>query len=121
MRATNENAPEAGEQSGGAKEITQVDYSTAEHAYPDRKGIDLPDLQTVCKCTVEIRPTTLGRFSGLAVFRELLDVDGIAHGFERILSERISIDGDSKPNDKFTTKGGKVAGTFTPIGFTLPS
>jgi len=117
MRATNENAPEAGEQSGGAKEITQIDYSTAAHAYLDCKGIDLADLQAVCKCTVEIRPTTLGSFRGPAVFRELLDVDGIARGFERILSERISFDADSKPNDKFTQRGSKVSGTFTPIGF----
>ena len=117
MRATNENAPEAGEQSGGAKEITHAEYSTAPHPYLDRKEIDLADLQTVCKCKVEIRPIKLGTFRRLVVFRELLDVAGIAHGGERILSERISIGGDSKPNDKFTTKGGKVSGTFTPIGF----
>jgi hypothetical protein len=33
------------------------------------------------------------------------------------LSERISFDADSKPNDKFTQKGSTVSGTFTPIGF----
>jgi hypothetical protein len=110
-------APEAGQASGGAFDKVQSDYNTTPHPYLELKGIDLADLQAACKCKVEIRPTTLGNFRGLAVFRELLAVDGSAKGFERILSERISFDADSKPNDKFTQKGSTVSGTFTPIGF----
>jgi hypothetical protein len=110
-------APASVELAEGAKQTPPNDYSTAPHPYLERKGIDLAELQTACDCLLEIRQIRLGTFSGPALFRQLMGVDGIAHGYERILSERISIDADSKPNDKFTTKGGKVAGTFTPIGF----
>jgi len=115
MNTTDRTSP-AGQQ-GDKFQSGQAQYTTTPHPYLERKGINLAALQAACKCTVEIRPTTLGRFSGLAVFRELLAVDGSAKGFERILSERISFDADSKPNDKFTQKGSTVSGTFTPIGF----
>jgi len=115
MNTTDRTSP-AGQQ-GDKFQSGQTQYTTTPHPYLERKGINLAALQAACKCTVEIRPTTLGRFSGLAVFRELLAVDGSAKGFERILSERISFDADSKPNDKFTQKGSTVSGTFTPIGF----
>jgi RecA-family ATPase len=117
MDSVKRETPEAGQASGGAFDKVQSDYNTTPHPYLELKGIDLADLQAACKCKVEIRPTTLGNFRGLAVFRELLAVDGSAKGFERILSERISFDADSKPNDKFTQKGSTVSGTFTPIGF----
>ena len=110
-------APEAGQASGGAFDKVQSDYNTTPHPYLELKGIDLADLQAACKCKVEIRPTTLGNFRGLAVFRELLAVDGSAKGFERILPERITFNAGDKPNDKFTQKGSAVSGTFTPIGF----
>jgi hypothetical protein len=101
----------------GARQTPQQVYSTAPHPYLERKGIDLADLQAACKCAVEIRPTKMGGFSGPALFRELLDIAGESQGFERILPQRISFDADAKPNDKFTQKGSKVSGTFTPIGF----
>ena len=109
--------PAAGQHTGEAFKKAPIDYSTAQHPYLDRKGIDLAALQAACKCKVEIRPTTLGDFRGLAVFRELLAVDGSAKGFERILPERITFNAGDKPNDKFTQKGSAVSGTFTPIGF----
>jgi hypothetical protein len=109
--------PAARQHTGEAFKKAPIDYSTAQHPYLDRKGIDLAALQAVCKCKVEIRPTTLGDFRGLAVFRELLAVDGSAKGFERILPERITFNAGDKPNDKFTQKGSAVSGTFTPIGF----
>ncbi|MGX1199826.1 DUF3987 domain-containing protein [Marinobacter sp. MBR-105] len=106
----------AGQTNEGAYQNQPDNYSTRSHAYLERKEIDLSDLQAVCAAKVEIRPTAIGKFKGQAVFRELVDVNGESQGFERILSERIAFDG-GKPNDKFTERGSKVSGTFTPIGF----
>lgn len=111
------NAPASGQLAKGANQDGQGHYSTAEHPYLERKGIDLAALQAACHCVVEIRHTSIGGFSGPAIFRELLDIAGNPQGFERILPERIVIEADDKPNDKFTQKGSKVSGTFTPIGF----
>lgn len=106
----------AAETNEGAYQNQQDNYSTRSHAYLERKEIDLSDLQAVCASTVEIRQTAIGIFKGAAVFRELVDTKGESQGFERILSEKITFD-DGKPNDKFTERGSKVSGTFTPMGF----
>ena len=86
--------------------------------YLKRKGIDLQALQDACTSAVEIRQGSIGLHTGMMIFRELVDVGGNPTGHERILGERISIDGVSKPNDKFTTRGATARGTFTPLGFT---
>ena len=112
-----QTTPEAGQASGGAFDKVRGNDNTTQHPYLEGKGIDLAALQAACRCKVEIRQTTLGDFRGLAVFRELLAVDGSAKGFERILPERITFNAGDKPNDKFTQKGSAVSGTFTPIGF----
>lgn len=94
------------------------------HAYAEKKGLDGKLLGRL-GCFVEA--VTIARFdaddnraepwNGPALFRPIFDTAGIARGHERILSERISRSPDDKPNDKFATKGSKVGGTFTPIGF----
>lgn len=92
------------------------------HPYLERKEIDLADLQAVCKASVTVEEGEVRRhgaqdWRGLMIFRELLDAAGAPAGFERILPEKIQKAEDAKPNDKFTTPGSKVSGTFTPIGF----
>ena len=69
MNTTDRTSP-AGQQ-GDKFQSGQAQYTTTPHPYLERKGINLAALQAACKCKVEIRPTTLGDFRGLAVFREL--------------------------------------------------
>jgi len=101
----------------GAKQTTQLDYSTEPHSYLSPKGIDLASLKASTPGIIEILPTTIGWFSGNALFRELMDIAGNLQGFERILPERITFTPGGKPNDKFTVKGSITRGTFTPFGF----
>lgn len=94
----------------------------ANHPYLDRKGIALADLQAVCQASVTIKSGKVAcddaeDWRGEMVFRELVDAAGVSTGFERILPERITKSDGAKPNDKFMSSGGKVSGTFTPIGF----
>ena len=100
-----------------------IDRSTySSHPYLERKEISLEDLQAACKAKVVVEEGVVSRhgaqdWRGMMVFRELVDAAGEPAGFERILPEKIQKAEDAKPNDKFTTPGSKVSGTFTPIGF----
>lgn len=89
----------------------QANYSTGAHAYLDRKEIPLESLQAACRSRVQVKNGTCAGVTGPILFRELLDVAGEYAAFERILEQKV--DG----NDKYTNRGGRVAGTFTPIGF----
>lgn len=110
------NAPVTEQVTRGDSKGYQLHYTTEPHPYLERKGIEMAALREACPVGVEIWETTVGAFTGPAVFRPLLDVAGRQHGFERILPTRIALD-DAKPNDKFCTHGSKVSGTFTPFGF----
>ena len=133
MGTTERKTPAAGQLDGGTIQNTQDHYNTTDQkvihaygAYAESKDLD-PALLSSIGCFVEA--VTIARFDangnrvedwqGPALFRPIFDTAGIACGHERILSERISRSPDDKPNDKFATKGSKVSGTFTPIGFDL--
>lgn len=120
------NAPTVSSQSTQNNQLEQGQYST-DSAYLKKKDIDLAALQSACHSTVEVRQGSIVRhdedgnriapYEGQFLFRELVNIKGDSAGFERILPERISKEAGSKPNDKFSTPGSKVSGTFTPIGF----
>lgn len=99
------------------EQTLRPDYSTPLCSYLCRKAMDLNSVQASTPAMIEILPTTIGWFTGNAVFRELMDIAGEMQGFERILPERITFTPDGKPNDKFTAKGSITRGTFTPFGF----
>ena len=44
----------------GAKQTTQLDYSTEPHSYLSPKGIDLASLKASTPGIIEILPTTIG-------------------------------------------------------------
>lgn len=112
-----EAAPAAGQANGGTLQSTNTEYSTESHPYLERKRIILNVLQTACRCKVQVRNAKCAGHSGPVLFRQLLTVSGEHAGFERILEQRVQPTPDDKPNDKYVTKGSKVSGTFTPIGF----
>lgn len=110
-------APASVELAEGAKQIPHSNYSSTLFPHLVRKQIDLASLRASTPAVIAIAQTTIGTYSGNALFRELMDIAGEMRGFERILPERISFGFGSKPNDKFTAKGSQTKGTFTPFGF----
>ena len=96
------------------------------HSYAQKKGLS-SDVLEALGCTV--KNVRIARFNsdgkpvkpweGPALLRPLFDTAGNHCGYEQILAESICRSPDDKPNDKFATKGAKVAGTFTPIGFDI--
>jgi putative DNA primase/helicase len=92
-----------------------------QHAYLDKKGLTLQEAQKACGVPVYLKRDSLkthnGYYNDTLLFRELVNVNGVHRGKERILPKRIDRFGNSKLNDKFVTKGSKVSDGFTPIGF----
>ncbi len=110
---------------GGARHQTHPDYITS--AYGERKELTRSALEAM-GCTT--KPVEITRYDsngspakpwkGNAIFRPLyLIATGEPCGHERILDEKIQQIPDEKPKDKLATKGAKVAGACTPIGFDI--
>lgn len=87
------------------------------HAYLNRKEISLQELCDACYSQVYIEQGAVSGWEGPILYRELVFAAGQHAGYERILPERIQKGGGNKPNDKFVTRGTKVSGSFTPLGF----
>ncbi|MDK9556664.1 hypothetical protein QQF73_03430 [Marinobacter sp. M216] len=102
------------------------DQSLDSHPYLVRKQID-PQAMRELGCWAENIDLPIydddnrvcAQWRGSALFRPLFDTNGDSCGQERILAEKVRQRPDAKPNDKLVTRGGKVAGTFTPIGFSI--
>lgn len=94
-----------------------------QHAYLDKKGLTLQELQATCTTPVYIKKTSLWREGGYYVnnliFREMVSATGDYCGAERILPEKIDRYNTGKLNDKFITSGGSTSSGFTPMGFNI--